>query len=107
MELSYHDKVFKMIYDLPMGGEFVIEGNVAPENRDKFIEAVNLYKFAEYDKLYGYKILLSETKISKTEIEELRTFTNDQVEQWNTIYYSKERIAHREVIKQKGLLKTL
>ena len=41
--LTYEDKIGRMLLDLPEGDEFLIEKNVKPENRTRFIEVVKSY----------------------------------------------------------------
>jgi hypothetical protein len=57
--MTYKDRVYKMLYDLPQGGEFIIEKNVTPENREVFIQIVKDYINFEYDRVYGFVIEFS------------------------------------------------
>ena len=57
--MTYKDKVYKMLYDLHKGGEFIIDKNVTPDNRDTFIRIVKDYINYEYDLLYGFVIEFS------------------------------------------------
>ena len=57
--MEYEDKIGKMLWDLPIKGEFVIEDNVSPERQDKFIEIVKTYIDRRLGWQDGFEILFS------------------------------------------------
>lgn len=56
---SYIDKVWRGMISQPFESAFDIEGMVAPDNREKFIEAVKVFIDFDYGKEYGYYLEFS------------------------------------------------
>lgn len=71
--MSFINRVYITIYELPMGAEFVIEDRV-PENKVKdFIQEIKSYIQYEYGFTYGFDLELSQdqTRFRKIDVKEL------------------------------------
>lgn len=55
-EVSYTDRVFQLLIDMKKGDVFSLEENVAPDNREKFIEAVKLFIYYNYGFQFGFQV---------------------------------------------------
>lgn len=56
-DIDYSNKVFKLIIDMKPGESFIINLNVHPKNRVRFIETVKLFIECDYGRhLGGYYI---------------------------------------------------
>lgn len=66
-EMTYADKVGKVILELPMGEDFIIARKVKPENKDKFIEVVKSYIDRNFGNNEGWEVIFSSdyTKLKK------------------------------------------
>lgn len=54
--LSYTDRVFNLILDMPCDHYFDLTKNVAPENMEKFIDSVKLFINYDYGRQFGFVI---------------------------------------------------
>jgi uncharacterized protein (DUF2249 family) len=66
-DMTYNDKVFKRLHELKQGEEIDLtkdaKGRPASESsRKRFIEAVEIFVYCQYDHFYGYVIEANQEK---------------------------------------------
>lgn len=69
-EVTYGDKIFQHLIDMKVGDEFLIEKNVHPSNREKFVDVIKSFIASNRGSFYGFYVEFSNdhSKIRKFEI---------------------------------------
>jgi len=92
MKLSFADLVYKGLIDLPYDTPLVPR----EENREVTMQLVRQFQSDELDVKYGFIIECSGNVIKK-----YPRLTQEKWEEWNTIYFSPDRITSRSEANRK------